>query len=135
MTTGPAPRMGALIVEDDRGMSELGAAMLREFDLDVAQVTSAEAALDHLVGHPDRIGVVVIDIQLLGPMNGMDLAHRISVLWPTISLIVTSGHFASHELALPARAVFIPKPWRPLDIVAAAERAARADHSVQGVRL
>ena len=128
-------RLGALIVEDDGGLSALGAEMLQEFELDVAQVQTAEAAIEHLRACGGSIAVLVADVNLPGAMDGVALARSVSVLWPEISVIVTSGHPGDRLSDLPERAVFVPKPWRPLDIVAAAERAARADHTVQGIQL
>ena len=128
-------RWTALIVEDDPGQSELMALLLREFDLEVAQAGSAEEAIDHLRAESGAITVLLADINLPGPMDGLALAHRVSVVWPSISVIVTSGGPALNATALPPRATFVAKPWRPLDIVAAAERASRADHSVRAVRL
>lgn len=129
------PRMSALIVEDDHGQSELGAAILREFDLTVEQVRSAEEAINYLCSKAGEISVVLADVNLAGAMNGIALAHRVAVLWPALSVIVTSGDPGACLGDLPPRATYIPKPWRALDIVAAAERAFRADHSVRAVEL
>lgn len=127
--------MSALIVEDDAGQSALGAAMLREFDLEVDQVRSAEEAIARLCGRSGEITVLLADIRLPGAMDGLALAHRVSVLWPAVSVIVTSGRQDVQPSDLPPRATFIPKPWRALDIVAVAERASRADHTVRAVQL
>ena len=50
-------------------------------------------------------------------------------------VIVTSGDPGGRLEQLPDRAVYVPKPWRALDIVNVAERAARTDHSVHALRL
>ena len=84
--------MSALIVEDDAGQSALGAVMLREFDLEVDQVRSAEEAIACLCDRSGQVTVLLADIQLPGPMDGLALAHRVAVLWPSVSVIVTSGH-------------------------------------------
>lgn len=131
----PKPAMSALIVEDDVGQSALGAMMLKEFDLEVDQVRSAEEAIACLCGRSGQITVLLADIHLSGVMDGLALAHRVSVLWPAVSVIVTSGDGDIQASDLPPRATFIPKPWRALDIVAVAERAARADHTVRAVQL
>lgn len=128
-------RRTALIVEDDRAQSALGALMLEEFELSVDQVQNAEDAIEHLREHGANISVLVADVNLPGSMDGVALARSVSVLWPGISVIVTSGDPKERLAALPDRCVYVPKPWRPLDIVAAAERAARADNSVRAVRL
>ncbi len=125
----------ALIVEDDAAQCELGAAMLEEFDLTVRRVGTAEAALDHLRDRSGEVTVLVADVNLPGPMDGISLARSVSVLWPGISVIVTSGDPGERLRELPVSCVYVPKPWRPLDIVSAAERASRADHSVHAVQL
>lgn len=135
MTCDADTRAIALIVEDDPAQSVLGAAMLEQFDLDVRQVACAEDAIDHLRDTSGAVTVIIADVNLPGPMDGVTLAQRVSVLWPGISLIVTSGDPGERLRRLPDQCVFVPKPWRPLDIVAAAERAARADHSVHALRL
>lgn len=129
------PGRAALVVEKDRRESELGAAMLREFDLAVTQVQSAEEAIGVLCERPNEVGVVLADVKLSGAIDGLGLARRVSVLWPSISLILTSDEPGVAAERLPARATYVPKPWRGLDIVSAAERAARADHSVRAVVL
>lgn len=129
-------RATALVVEDDRGQSELAALLLAEFDLGVIQVASAAEAIEHLCERPEEIGIMLVDVHLPGDMDGISLARRVSVLWPTLSILVTTGDLSAvTDDALPPRATFIPKPWRPLDIVEVAERAARADHSVRAVHL
>lgn len=127
--------MSALIVEDDAAQSELGAAMLGEFDLHVEQVQSAEDAIEHLCERSGQVTVLLADINLPGKMDGLALAQRVAVLWPAVSVIITSGRPEVPAAELPERATFIPKPWRALDIVAVAERAARADHTVRSVQL
>ncbi len=133
MTGSGKIRMSALIVEDDRNVSAMGAEFLGVLDLDVRQLRTAEDAIEHLQELGGNVAVVLVDIRLPGPMDGLSLARRVSVLWPSVSLIVTSGGPEPDDL--PARCVFVAKPWRGLDIVAAAERFARADHSVHSVRL
>jgi DNA-binding NtrC family response regulator len=134
MTQATRGRMNALIVEDDGGVSELGAVMLEEFDLSVARVANAEDAIEHLQQCCGDVAVMVADVHLPGQMDGMSLARSVSVLWPAVSVIVTSGHPGNRLVDLPDRAVFVPKPWRALDIVSAAEKAARADHSVHAIQ-
>jgi DNA-binding NtrC family response regulator len=135
MTFVQDPRAIALIVEDDAAQSELGAVMLEEFDLSVRQVQTAEDAIEHLRVRSGEVTVLVADVNLPGPMDGVSLAKRVSVLWPGISVIVTSGDPGDRLDELPDSCVYVPKPWLPLDIVAAAERACRADHSVHAVQL
>ena len=128
-------RRTALIVEERSGIAELGAAMLAEFDLDVEFAPSAETAIDHLCRRGGQIDVVLSGVRPPGRMTGAALARRISVLWPTVSVILMSDEPGQEPASLPARAAVIPKPWLPLNVVAATERAWRADHTVKAVRL
>jgi DNA-binding NtrC family response regulator len=135
MSTVEPTHRRALVVEDDSCLSELGAVMLEQFGLSVTQVSSAEDAVDHLRACGGDVDIAIIDVNLPGDMDGVALARSIAVLWPGISVIVTSGHPGRRLEHLPDRAVYVPKPWRALDIVSLAERAARDDHSVHAIRL
>lgn len=131
----PVPRrMTALVVDSDPRVSAMGAAMLGEFGMDVAEVATAEAALDHLCAHAGGVGVVVADVRLAGPMDGVQLAHRVAVLWPTVSMIVVAHDDEDQRAILPPTATFLRRPWHALDLVSATERATRADHSVHAVQ-
>lgn len=134
MVTADRRRWTAVIVEDDPGQRALGAMMLSELDMAVVQAASADEAIDRLRDRSGEVAVVIADVNLSGGLDGVDLAHRVSVLWPTISVIVTSGEPPDRIGPLPARATFVPKPWT-LDMVALAEAARRQDHSVHAVRL
>jgi hypothetical protein len=56
-------------------------------------------------------------------MDGLQLARAVATLWPRARLVLTSGHGLDRP-DLPPEAVFIPKPWRPRDVLAEAHRAA-----------
>lgn len=127
--------MGALIVEKGRGVDDIGAMMRSELDMHVDRVSSAEAALDHLRDRGGATALMVADLDLPGRMDGLALARSVCVLWPSISVILTSSTPRDGLPDIPERAVYVARPWRALDIVSAAERAARADHSVHAVRL
>lgn len=111
----------ALVVEDDAMQREMVAVLLEESDMGVIQCESAEAALLVL----DKIGgclsMIFADVNLAGRINGIELAHVAKERFPKMHVIVTSG--ASHEMKLPDGATFMPKPWRPLDVLREAERS------------
>ena len=116
------PRL-ALVVEDDPGIRALAETLLEETELDVVGCDSAEAALIVLQARGGDVALVFADIRLAGEMDGLQLARAVATLWPRARLVVTSGH-ALPRPDLPAEAVFIAKPWRPLDVLVEAERAA-----------
>jgi len=100
----------ALVVEDDCSISELGALMLEQFGLVVTQVQTSEEAIEHLRDCGGEMDILIADINLPGAMDGIALVRSVAVLWPLISLIVTSGNPGERLTDMPARAVFVPKP-------------------------
>ncbi len=112
----------ALVVEDDPEIRALAETLLEETELDVIGCDSAEAALSVLQARGGDVALVFADIRLAGRMDGLQLARAVATLWPRARLVVTSGHDLPRP-ELPPEAVFIPKPWRPLDVLVEAERA------------
>jgi CheY-like chemotaxis protein len=115
------PRL-ALVVEDDVQIRALAETLLEETELDVVGCDSAEAALAVLQARGGDVALVFADVRLAGAMDGLQLARAVATLWPRARLVVTSGHGLPRP-DLPHEAVFIAKPWRPLDVLVEAERA------------
>ncbi len=113
----------ALIVEDDPEQRALAEALLEETELAVIGCASAEAALRLLQDRGGEVALVFADVRLAGAMDGLQLARAVATLWPRARLVLTSGHGLDRP-DLPPEAVFIPKPWRPRDVLAEAHRAA-----------
>jgi CheY-like chemotaxis protein len=118
----PAPYI-ALVVEDDHEVRHLAAAVLEETDLKVVEADSAEEALHFLRDNARHVALVFADIRLPCLMDGVDLARTISIKWPWIKLLVTSGDPGDRLADLPRGTRYMQKPWRVLDILVAAERA------------
>ncbi|AWN39050.1 response regulator [Methylobacterium radiodurans] len=116
------PRRLALVVEDEPQIRALAETLLEETELAVIGCDSAEAALRVLQDHGGDVALVFADVRLAGAMDGLQLAHAVATLWPRARLVITSGHGVSRP-DLPPEAVFIQKPWRPLDVLVEAERA------------
>ncbi len=116
----------ALIVEDDHDVRGLAAALLEESDLAVVETSSAEEALAYLREHADRVAFLFADVRLSRLMSGIDLARMVGLKWPWIEMVLTSGApIGTDEVAqVPREVHYMPKPWRALDILMAAERAA-----------
>lgn len=121
-TASELPRV-ALVVEDDPEVRALAETLLEETELEVVGCDSAEAALSVLQARGGDVALVFADIRLAGEMDGLQLARAVATLWPRARLVITSGH-GLHRPELPTEAVFIAKPWRPLDVLVEAERAA-----------
>lgn len=112
----------ALVVEDEPQIRALAETLLEETELAVIGCDSAEAALRVLQERGGDVALVFADVRLAGAMDGLQLAHAVATLWPRARLVITSGHGVSRP-DLPPEAVFIQKPWRPLDVLVEAERA------------
>jgi DNA-binding NtrC family response regulator len=110
----------ALVVEDDELQREMVAMLLEESEMGVIQCESAEAALLVLEKMGGCLAMMFTDVNLAGRLNGIELAHAARTRFPKLRVIVTSG--APQTMALPDGACFMPKPWRPLDLLREAER-------------
>lgn len=79
-----------LLVEDDPLVMAGTAAMLDDLGHRVVEAPSAEAALRALREHA-FIDLVVTDYAMPG-MTGLELAERIRAEWPTMPILLASGH-------------------------------------------
>jgi CheY-like chemotaxis protein len=114
----------ALVVEDDADVRSLAAAMLEETELEVVEVESAEEALAFLERHGPAVALIFADVWLSGAIDGVELARTVKRRWPSVRVLVTSGDPGERLRDLPRDAAFVRKPWRALDILVAAEKAA-----------
>ena len=72
----------------------------------------------------EDIALIFADVRLPGLLDGVDLALRVKVLWPQITMMVTTGYRGRSRLeALPDNVVYMPKPWLALDVLMQAEQA------------
>jgi DNA-binding NtrC family response regulator len=121
------PQRVALIVEDDFDVRGLAAALLEETDLKVVETSSAEEALDYLRRHSEEVALLFADVRLPCLMNGLDLVRTVRIKWPWVRTVLTSGRPLEHEVHdMPRDVRFMPKPWRALDVLMEAERAAQS---------
>ena len=119
------PSRVALIVEDEPDLRELAAALLEETDLQVVEAASAEEALEYLRMHGEEVAFLFADVRLPCLMSGIDLARTVRFKWPWIRTVLTSGvplDDGSSDVLRDVR--FMPKPWRALEVLMEAERAA-----------
>jgi len=113
-----------LIVEDEAEIRQFAAALLEETDIAVVEASSAEEALHYLEGHSGEVAFLFADVRLPCLMDGVDLARTVRLKWPWIRTVLTSGSPLDDDLDNALRNVrFMPKPWRPLEVLMEAERA------------
>jgi two-component SAPR family response regulator len=95
--------------------------LLEESEMDVFQCDSAEGALRILEKMGGCVSLMFTDVNLAGKIDGVELAHFATQCCPNIHVIVTSGRALTKSL--PEGAIFMPKPWLPLDVLREAERS------------
>ena len=113
-----------LIVEDDALLADMASEMIEETGLHAMAVDSVDAALDYLKENSGNVAAMFSDVRLKGPLNGIELAAFVAVRWPEIAICVTSGVALERPYRLPKNAQFMPKPWKPVEVVTFVERAA-----------
>ena len=111
----------ALVVEDDPMQRELAATLLEESEMGVIECESAEAAMRVLERMDGAVAMIFTDVNLAGKIDGVELAHFATDLYPNVHVTVTSGRALPR--GLPEGTTFLPKPWLPLDVLREAERS------------
>ena len=129
-----APRRIVHVIDDDEGLRESLAFLLRGAELEVRSFDSAKAFLDVL---PDAaLGCVITDVRM-PDMSGIELLRRLKELKIGVPVIVITGH---GDIALAVEAMkigaadFFEKPFDD-DLLVASVRAAlrqRADQTKRG---
>ncbi|QQR39954.1 DNA-binding transcriptional response regulator [Devosia rhizoryzae] len=114
-----------LVVEDEVILLLDLVDSLVDFGLEPLPVTTASGAAS-LLG--DNIAGLITDIELPGAYDGLQLARLAARSRPGLPIVVVSAGVRPSREDLPTGAVFLPKPYRVEDIVAALEsqRIARA---------
>jgi CheY-like chemotaxis protein len=120
---GQAQRRIALVVEDDAELRRLTTTLLEESEFDIIECESAEAALATMLLQGQDVTMIFADVRLSGVMDGIDLAREVKMRWPHLVVILTSGNAGERVKHLPPGVVYMPKPWQPLNVLIAAERA------------
>ncbi|MCF4124453.1 response regulator [Methylobacterium sp. SyP6R] len=120
-----APTKLVLVVEDDPAIRDLAIALLEETVLDVIACESGDEAVEMLKAQGGNIAMVFTDVRLEGWMDGVDLARAVRSLWPGVHLVVTSGQGGGRVGDMPTDVVFLPKPWRALDVLVQVDHAVR----------
>ena len=116
-------RRAVLIVEDDAELRHLTAALFEDEQMDTIECESAEAALATLLIGGREVAMIFADVRLPGAMGGVDLAWEVKLRWPLLPMILTSGHPLKRIRELPPGVAYMPKPWKPFDVLIAAEQA------------
>jgi CheY-like chemotaxis protein len=110
-----------LVVDDEVFVRMLVADVLDEAGLAVIEASGAQAALLQLEQHDD-VRVLFTDINMPPGMNGLELAEQVHQRWPEIGLVVASGYERPTPDQIEDSGIFVPKPFRPDDIISAVQK-------------
>jgi two-component system, response regulator PdtaR len=109
-------RQVVLIVEDNFLLRMDAMQIIGDAGFDVVEARDADEAIEILEARPD-IHVVFTDIQMPGSMDGLRLASFVKGRWPPIKIVATSGFVNVGGADLPEGSRFLPKPYRPDQIL------------------
>lgn len=57
-----------------------------------------------------NVGVVFTDVDMPGSLDGLELARCVSARWPSIGIVISSGHVC-HMAKVPGACSFLAKPY------------------------
>lgn len=100
-----------LVVDDEEYIRTLASSVLRDEGFEVLQAAGTAEALDLASKHD--IDVLLTDLHMPGPINGLELAARIRTTDPLVLVIISSGDDASVIEHNTVGAIFLAKPYRP----------------------
>jgi signal transduction histidine kinase len=98
-----------LVVDDDSGVREITAAMLRELGYDVHEAGSGGAALELLAREPN-IDLMLVDYAMPG-MSGTDVARHVRATKPLLPTLFITGFADLTALAGVSESHIIGKPF------------------------
>ena len=112
-----------VVVEDDPIQRCDAVAMLDAAGLAVVGFETADEAVGFMEERGGEVAAVLTDVQMPGTLDGFDLAVKISITWPEVTVLMTSGLDRPSSLLIPS-VNFLPKPWLRLDVIVAMQNAA-----------
>lgn len=121
-TTSESDPPLVLVVEDEALIRMNAVDMLEDAGFQTVEAADASSALDMLGRHPE-VKVLFTDINMPGPIDGLDLARRVNQRHPHVHLILTSGKVRPSVGEIPSDGTFIAKPYGErafIDLVRAA---------------
>jgi DNA-binding response OmpR family regulator len=109
-----------LVVEDDQAVQGTVDDALSEGGFEVAIAASGEEALTLLSGYRSTYRALVIDINLLGRLDGWEVARRAREIAPEFPIVYITGanadQWASHGVP---NGILVTKPFAPAQLVTA----------------
>ena len=90
------PPNALIVVVDDNVFERMGASvMFVDAGYRVLEAGDADEALRFFETNAD-IRLLFTDVSMPGSMSGSDLAHQVAMRWPSVGIIMASGHPRPH---------------------------------------
>lgn len=115
LSSAPSETSGneVLLVEDNESVAEVTRDMLEDLGYTVSTASDAATALTTMNGQ--SFSLVVSDIKMSGPINGLEFARLIRGRLPQQAILLVTGYSESAEAAASEFAV-LRKPYRTADL-------------------
>jgi DNA-binding response OmpR family regulator len=109
-----------LVAEDDQAVQSFLEETLSDAGFDAAIAASGEEAVTLLTGHKDKYRAVVTDINLLGGMDGWEVAQRAREIDHAFPVIYMNGaHADDWAVKGVPNSIMLAKPFAPAQLVTA----------------
>jgi two-component system NtrC family sensor kinase len=100
-----------LVVDDNKAVAESSRALLEQLGYVVTVAESADEALDVLASGKCKPAIVLSDIVMPGPMDGIALARVLRQRYPRIGVLLATGFSRDDTDALQAEFRILRKPY------------------------
>jgi len=114
-----------LVADDDPGVRKVAVRLLSQAGFEVLQACDGHEAVSVIDREAARISLVLLDLTMPG-RNGAEVLQHIRATNPELRVVLSSGydeHEAASQLVSSGLAGFLPKPWRPTDLLTAVSSA------------
>jgi CheY-like chemotaxis protein len=115
MTAPDLSRPVVLVAEDEALVRMLAHDTLTDAGFHVIEAAHGGEALEILEARPE-VSAIFSDVDM-PVLDGFSLARLIAMRWPNLPILITSGKTSPQMGDLPSTARFLPKPYRPSDLV------------------
>ncbi len=112
-----------VVVEDDPLLRSDAVTLLDDAGLSAVGFETADEAVTFIEARHGDVAAVLTDVRMPGRLDGFDLAVKISMSWPDVTVLMTSGLERPQSLLIPSVG-FLPKPWLARDVLTAMREAA-----------
>ena len=119
--------LAILVVEDDQSIQSIVEAALADGGFEATIASSGEEALTLLQDNHGKYRALVTDVNLLGRIDGWEIARHAREIDPAFPVVYMTGaaadHWASHGVP---NSVLLTKPFAPAQLVTAVSQLLNA---------